>query len=173
MRYISKHGRDKKKHRRRYARRVAKREYRTAFFGWRDTPPTWEDRKASYRRYLNSQVWQRSKARFRKTLRHTGHCAECGATERLDVHHLTYARIGKEKPEDLIELCRACHKAAHQALNPTYCRWIDAPAGTQEPRPWRVSHNRKAADRDTRPRIVGDSPACRVVKPAGVPGREK
>lgn len=32
---------------------------------------------------------------------------------RLEVHHLTYARLGRELPDDLIVLCPACHAAAH------------------------------------------------------------
>ena len=37
-------------------------------------------------------------------------CQVCGA-EASDVHHLTYARIYQELPEDLISLCRRCHQA--------------------------------------------------------------
>ena len=32
---------------------------------------------------------------------------------RLEVHHLTYERVGHEHPDDLIVLCPACHAAAH------------------------------------------------------------
>ena len=32
---------------------------------------------------------------------------------RLEVHHLTYERLGHEHPEDLIVLCPACHAAEH------------------------------------------------------------
>lgn len=31
----------------------------------------------------------------------------------LDAHHLTYERLGKELPEDLIILCRKHHIEAH------------------------------------------------------------
>lgn len=31
----------------------------------------------------------------------------------LEVHHLTYERLGREHPDDLIVLCPACHAAAH------------------------------------------------------------
>jgi hypothetical protein len=32
---------------------------------------------------------------------------------RLEVHHLSYERLGHELPDDLIVLCPACHAAAH------------------------------------------------------------
>lgn len=32
---------------------------------------------------------------------------------RLEVHHLTYDRIGNEHPDDLIVLCPQCHRKAH------------------------------------------------------------
>ena len=37
---------------------------------------------------------------------------------RLEVHHLSYARLGRELPDDLIVLCPACHAIAH-GLVPT------------------------------------------------------
>lgn len=40
--------------------------------------------------------------------------ARCGATERLEVHHKTYARFGgNELPEDLMVMCHWCHEAHH------------------------------------------------------------
>ena len=32
---------------------------------------------------------------------------------RLEVHHLTYARVGRELDDDLIVLCADCHAAIH------------------------------------------------------------
>lgn len=32
---------------------------------------------------------------------------------RLEVHHLSYARLGNEHPDDLIVLCPQCHAAVH------------------------------------------------------------
>lgn len=32
---------------------------------------------------------------------------------RLDVHHLTYERLGAELPDDLLVLCRDCHELIH------------------------------------------------------------
>jgi len=42
-------------------------------------------------------------------------CEVCGrAAKRLEVHHLTYERMGDEIPEDLRILCYCCHIAADQ-----------------------------------------------------------
>jgi 5-methylcytosine-specific restriction endonuclease McrA len=38
----------------------------------------------------------------------------CLSRERLEVHHLSYARLGREELSDLITLCHECHKAVHK-----------------------------------------------------------
>ncbi len=40
-------------------------------------------------------------------------CQACGGAERLEVHHLTYERLGYERLTDLMVLCHACHAEAH------------------------------------------------------------
>jgi hypothetical protein len=40
-------------------------------------------------------------------------CGTCGATEQLQVHHLRYANLGRERREDMAVLCRSCHDAWH------------------------------------------------------------
>ena len=30
-----------------------------------------------------------------------------------EVHHLSYERVGRELPEDLVALCPGCHRRAH------------------------------------------------------------
>ena len=37
----------------------------------------------------------------------------CGVKHRLQVHHLTYERLGNERDEDLKVLCWACHEREH------------------------------------------------------------
>jgi hypothetical protein len=44
---------------------------------------------------------------------------------RLDVHHLTYERLGHENPDDLIVLCSDCHCRVHgieEQPNPEFRR---------------------------------------------------
>jgi len=66
-----------------------------------------------YRAYLNSSAWRR---RRNRALRDAWwRCRDCGARMHLQVHHLTYARLYREEPEDLIVLCDGCHNARHLA----------------------------------------------------------
>jgi len=72
-------------------------------------------RRAWYREeYLRSAHWR---ARRERALQLAGYrCERCGAPAPLDVHHLTYARIGRERDRDLRVLCRACHEDEHHPL---------------------------------------------------------
>jgi 5-methylcytosine-specific restriction endonuclease McrA len=68
-------------------------------------------RKWRYARYLRSPGWQQRRGRV---LARAGYrCEHCGARVKLDVHHLTYARRGREELTDLVALCRACHRREH------------------------------------------------------------
>jgi 5-methylcytosine-specific restriction endonuclease McrA len=69
-------------------------------------------RKAEHRSYLRSSEW---KARRRDALaRAGGRCQDCGSSERLHVHHLTYKRHGNELQRDLRVLCSRCHRKRHR-----------------------------------------------------------
>lgn len=63
-----------------------------------------------YRAYLNSAEW-RWKAKA--AIETASGCALCGATTELEVHHRTYARVGHERLNDLVVLCRRCHSRYH------------------------------------------------------------
>jgi 5-methylcytosine-specific restriction endonuclease McrA len=88
---------------------------------------------AKYKAFLSSAVWKRLR---REALERAGHrcewiswghergvpptslefmdLARCPATEKLTVHHVTYARFGgAELPEDLRVLCKHCHDRHH------------------------------------------------------------
>lgn len=78
-------------------------------------------RRRAYRTlYLRSRHWRR--ARQAAIQRTGGKCADCGSRQRLDVHHLTYARLGHESPGDLQVLCRYCHAERH-ALKEAARKW--------------------------------------------------
>lgn len=65
----------------------------------------------AYGAYLNSPEW---KERRREALVRADNCCEgCGVIEHLEVHHLTYDRLGFERPQDLMVLCNACHAREH------------------------------------------------------------
>jgi 5-methylcytosine-specific restriction endonuclease McrA len=68
-----------------------------------------------YRHYLQSRRW---KAKRKKKLKKVGYrCESCGVVQQkgvtLDVHHLSYKRVTKERLSDLQVLCRGCHEKHH------------------------------------------------------------
>lgn len=77
-----------------------------------DTDPVKVDETGgSYDAYLKSDHWQHMRALAREF--YGDRCVLCGATRRLDVHHRTYERKGRERLSDLILLCRKCHGRFH------------------------------------------------------------
>ena len=73
-------------------------------------------RRLPYPEYLRTGHWEIM--RRRALLRAGGHCQRCwGERRRLDVHHLTYERLGRERESDLVVLCATCHAAAHNLSN--------------------------------------------------------
>lgn len=65
----------------------------------------------SYAHFLASDHWAGMRQRVLE--RDAGSCTRCPSKVRLQVHHLTYKRLGRERMEDLTMLCRACHREAH------------------------------------------------------------
>lgn len=72
-------------------------------------------KQQAYQDYINSRAWEVMRARV--IARDGGVCRKCGCRGHskapLQVHHMTYARFGNERDEDLITLCKTCHKAVH------------------------------------------------------------
>ena len=70
-------------------------------------------RRVWYRtEYLHNQHWNDFRHGWWK--RHpAARCYRCGSGHPLDLHHLTYERIGRERDSDVIPLCRADHERAH------------------------------------------------------------
>lgn len=64
-----------------------------------------------YTRYISSDAWREKRKRRLSIDRYR--CANCGSRESLQVHHLSYARLGHERMSDLVTLCRGCHNLAH------------------------------------------------------------
>ena len=69
-------------------------------------------RRMPYREYLETPDWRE---RRRRHLLSAGNaCQVCNATGvELHVHHRTYERLGEERYQDLIVLCRQCHQVFH------------------------------------------------------------
>jgi hypothetical protein len=66
----------------------------------------------TYEEYLKTTWWR---ARREAVLRYRGErCEQCGGDWRLQLHHRTYERLGRERPEDVELLCRYCHLEEHR-----------------------------------------------------------
>ena len=70
------------------------------------------------RDYLKSEHWRRMRKHIYE--KYKGKCKKCGrafSSEHMNVHHLTYKRIGNEKDSDLTLLCETCHQLLHATRN--------------------------------------------------------
>ena len=68
-----------------------------------------------YADYIKSPQWERKRRHILERCdRACQGCGQSGIGISLDVHHLNYDRLGAEEVGDLIALCRACHKIAHE-----------------------------------------------------------
>lgn len=64
----------------------------------------------NYSAYLKSPAWRDLKAQYRAS--DLPQICMCGSDE-VQLHHTTYERVGAERLDDLIPLCRHCHTQAH------------------------------------------------------------
>lgn len=65
-----------------------------------------------YRAYLLSPEWR--VFRLTTLAERGGACEVCKAfTKHPQIHHLTYARLGKELPTDVVVTCDDCHRKYH------------------------------------------------------------
>ncbi len=75
--------------------------------------------RKQYTGYLKSAAWRAKRAQA--IFRDGGQCQafknnrRCGSRYKLEVHHKTYQRFGREWLSDLVCLCGDCHKAIHAA----------------------------------------------------------
>lgn len=61
--------------------------------------------------YLKTSAWQEMR---QKVFRRDGFvCVACGESKNLNVHHITYERLGAEELSDLVTLCQRCHENVH------------------------------------------------------------
>ena len=64
-----------------------------------------------YRKYINSATWDRRRKRAIEDA--NNRCQLCGTADRVQVHHLSYDNLGNERQEDLLVVCRECHRLVH------------------------------------------------------------
>ena len=90
-------------------RPVNKRRYGTRKYVCKDTGESC----VGYDNYLNTEHWQLIRSRM---ITDTSVCSICGKPRRpLQIHHLTYDRVGNELDSDLRLVCAGCHKWIHSS----------------------------------------------------------
>lgn len=76
------------------------------------TPRELRERREIYEAYLETPQWRR--LRLLVIARDGGHCAICKCSDLLHVHHLHYRTFGNETGEELVTLCKPCHRDEHR-----------------------------------------------------------
>ncbi|PCC39122.1 hypothetical protein CIK66_10570 [Brachybacterium alimentarium] len=78
-------------------------------------------RRSQYASYMASAAWRIRRENWVAHQEYvTGQpvcCAVCGSQEWDDLHHLSYDRMGQERHEDLVALCRPHHEEMHRAYD--------------------------------------------------------
>ena len=71
-----------------------------------------ETEKRPYRRYTSQELknWEYLKAVL---LEEMSGCEACRSKARLELHHKTYINWGNETRDDVVLLCRKCHRKVH------------------------------------------------------------
>lgn len=69
----------------------------------------------TYQEYLLSEFWEQKRKWILECFENK--CSKCSSTKNLQVHHLNYNNIGNEGGNDVIILCRKCHKKEHGISN--------------------------------------------------------
>jgi hypothetical protein len=81
--------------------------------------PTRKQRgRKEYDNYLKSPIWKDIKKAYFAT--HDKKCAICGASRRINLHHMYYSDSGTEQPEHLIPLCETHHEALHKHIGKSH-----------------------------------------------------
>lgn len=67
----------------------------------------------SYTAYMNSAAWRTNPVRLRELEAAGFQCRLCpnsrATGHKLEAHHRTYERLGRERDGDLVALCSECH----------------------------------------------------------------
>jgi hypothetical protein len=69
------------------------------------------NRRSTYQWYLGTAFWREQREAVLR--RAKGVCEQCKQRSAVQIHHLTYVRIFKELPNDLMALCQKCHAEIH------------------------------------------------------------
>lgn len=84
-----------------------------------------------YQRYLKSSHWRTF--RLGVIAGRGPYCQRCRSPKKIQVHHLSYERLGRELPDDVAVLCESCHQRAHDIYQPKH------PAGFRRIKQFKVT----------------------------------
>lgn len=65
----------------------------------------------NYQDYLKSDYWKQRRLAALERAEYL--CQLCGEHDSLEVHHLSYERLGNEDPNDLFVICKSHHWMEH------------------------------------------------------------
>ena len=77
--------------------------------------------KATYEHYVKTDCWS---LRRKAYLKIHNWCEVCSRFGELQIHHLSYERLGHEHDDDLLAVCDSCHRTFH-GLPGTPRTWIE------------------------------------------------
>lgn len=103
----------------------------------------------TYAEYLASEHWSDFRKRYKVAGRRMT-CLVCGAKP-IQLHHRTYARLGRERFEDVIPVCRPHHEAIHEWLKTSGRNYVEytheavAAMGGECPPPDKKEHRARTA----------------------------
>lgn len=72
-----------------------------------------QSRQYTYDQYIHSHTWRSLREAILKRDSYT--CQKCKKAKAIQVHHLTYIRLGNEDFKDLISVCISCHEKIHES----------------------------------------------------------
>lgn len=75
----------------------------------------YDPEEIDHHEYIKTEAWQKQRQRVFR--RDKFRCVLCGSATNLEVHHITYKRLGAEDISDLITLCDDCHETIHDQVN--------------------------------------------------------
>ncbi|WP_354005557.1 HNH endonuclease [Paenibacillus polymyxa] len=78
----------------------------------------------TYKDYLGGRHWQNVRKRFAES-KFKNECNVCKSKNKLNLHHKSYKRVGKERLNDLVYLCESCHNKAHELLKGEHSQKIN------------------------------------------------
>ncbi len=104
-----------------------------------------------YAEYLRTPEW--AEKRKQTLIRDDHRCRLCYSNEKLEVHHRTYQRRGREDLNDLTTLCESCHEHFHSKVEQSDL--MDKTGHALYPDPTVVRKNKKVTVQTWEDLLVG------------------